>query len=314
MRQGLASSTIVSLASDFPAAEPLAPSPGNLDAATLNAEGVSLPCSIRKLNAAGATLHHDCDLAEGTALSLTLASGQGIPGTIAWTAGEAAGFVFDAPIDVVSTVARTLASLSAERRQMPRIELHQTVSLCHQGALEFTRSRNLSQGGAAIESRRLLLPGDPILISFDGLRPIQGTIKWAQEGLAGIAFDESLPWQVLMPWLRQVQQAHARPARSNAFPPPGLIPDPHAILLDAPARVREGVRWWNVQLRGLTSQLVEFETRAPLALGTPLWIALPQVGGAPASVIERDHHRYLCEFRLPLRPSDLSLITGGGGA
>lgn len=314
MRQGLASSTIFSLAADPPAAEPLALGASDLDAATLEAEGVCLPCSIRKLNAAGATLHHDAGLTEGDALSLVLASGQRLPGTIAWVTGDTAGFVFDEPVDVVSAVARTLASLPAERRHMPRIELHQTVSLHHKGAVEFTRSRNLSQGGASIETRRVLLPGDAVQISFDGLRPIDGTVKWASQGQAGIGFDEALPWQVLMPWLRQVQQTPAHPIRSGVFPPPGLIPDAHAIQLDAPARVREGVRWWNVQLRGLTSQLVEFETRAPLVQGTPLWIALPHIGGAPASVLESDHNRYLCEFRLPLRPSDLSLISGGAGA
>ncbi|MBX3564885.1 MAG: PilZ domain-containing protein [Sphingomonas sp.] len=311
MRQGLASSTIFSLAADFPAAEPLALGHADLDAATLTGERIALPCSLRKLNAAGATLHHDAALTEGDALSLTLASGQSIPGTIAWTTGETAGFVFDAPIDVVGTVARTLASLPAERRQMPRIELHQTVSVHHKGAIEFTRSRNLSQGGASVESRRLLLPEDPVQISFDGLRPIDGTIKWASDGQAGIEFDEPLPWQILMPWLRQVQQTPAHPIRSGAFPVPGLIPDAHAIQLDAPARVREGVRWWNVRLRGLTSQLVEFESRAPLTQGTPLWIALPHIGGAPASVLETDQHRYLCEFRLPLRPGELSLISSG---
>lgn len=314
MRQGLASSTIFSLASDPPAAEPLALGPAELDAATLIGEGICFPCSIRKLNAAGATLHHDAAITEGDALALTLASGQSIPGTIAWTTAETAGFMFDAPVDVVGALARMLASLPAERRQMPRIELHQTVSLHHKGAVEFTRSRNLSQGGAAIETRRILLPDDPIQISFDGLRPIHGAVKWASEGLAGVEFEEALPWQVLMPWLRQVQQTPAHPLRSGTFPPPGLIPDQHAIQLDAPARVREGVRWWNVRLRGLTSQLVEFETRAPLAHGTQLWIALPHIGGAPASVLESDHNRYLCEFRLPLRPSEVHLISGGAGA
>lgn len=311
MRQGLVSSTIFSLAVDPPAMEPASPGAMELDAATLQGDGVAYPCSIRKLNAAGATIRHDATLEEGTALSLTLASGQSLPGTIAWVTEDSAGFVFDAPIDVVGTLARTLASLPAERRQMPRVELHQTVSLHHQGAVEFTRSRNLSQGGAAIETRRLLLPGDPVQISFDGLRPIHGTIKWASDGQAGISFDEALPWQILMPWLRQVQQTPAHPIRSGVFPLPGLIPDGHAIELNAPARVREGVRWWNVQLRGLTSQLVEFETRAPLTHGTQLWIALPHIGGAPASVIEGEHHRFLCEFRLPLRPSELSLISGG---
>lgn len=311
MRQGLASSTIFSLAADFPAVDSGALGAMDLDAATLIDSASTHACSIRKLNAAGATLRHDAPLSEGDALSLTLASGQSLPGTIAWLTGDTAGFLFDAPIDVVGTLARTLASLPAERRQMPRIELHQTVSLHHKGAVEFTRSRNLSQGGAAIESRRVLLPGDAVQVSFDGLRPIDGTIKWSAEGNAGIEFDEALPWQVLMPWLRQVQQTPAHPIRSGVFPPPGLIPDAHAIQLDSPARVREGVRWWNVQLRGITSQLVEFETRAPLKQGMQLWIALPHIGGAPASVIESDHNRYLCEFRLPLRASDLSLISGG---
>ncbi len=314
MRQGLASSTIFSLASDPPAAEPLALEGSDLDAATLSGEGVCLPCSVRKLNAAGATLHQDAAVSEGDALALTLASGQSLPGTIAWATADSTGFAFDTAVDVVGALARTLASLPAERRQMPRVEVHQTISLHHKGTVEFTRCRNLSQGGASIESKRVLLSGDAVEISFDGLRPIQGTIKWADDGQAGIAFDEALPWQVLMPWLRQVQQTPAHPIRTGIFPAPGLIPDAHAIQLDAPARVREGVRWWNVRLRGLTAQLVEFETRAPLALGTPLWIALPHIGGAPAFVSERDQHRYLCEFRLPLRASDLHMISGSVAA
>ena len=314
MRQGLASSTIFSLASDPPAAEPIALGHAELDAATLTGAGASHGCAIRKLNAAGATLNHATILQEGEPLALTLSSGQSLGGAVAWAASDTAGFVFDDPVDVVGALARTLASLPAERREMPRIELHQTVSLHHKGAVEFTRSRNLSQGGASIESERVLLPGDPVQISFDGLRPMDGAIKWASDEQAGISFADPLPWQVLMPWLRQVQQTPAHPIRSGMFPAPGLIPEAHAIKLDAPARVREGVRWWNVQLRGLTSQLVEFETRAPFESGASLWIALPHIGGAPASVIERDDHRYLCEFRLPLRPNELDLISDGAAA
>lgn len=304
--------TIFSLGADFPSADTHALTHADLDAATLIQDDLRHPCSIRKLNAAGATLHHqDAPFAEGASLALCLASGQSLDGSIAWITADAAGFVFSAPIDVVGTLARTLASLPAERRQMPRIELQQTVSVTRNGgAVEFTRSRNLSQGGAAIEARGLA-PGDSLQISFDGLRPIDGTVKWAAGEQAGVQFAEPLPWQILMPWLRQVQQTPVRPVRASVFPAPGLIPDEHAIQLDAPARVREGVRWWNVQLRGLTNQLVELETRAPLAIGTTLWIALPHVGGAPASVIEADHGRFLCEFRLPLRAVDLRLIVGG---
>lgn len=311
MRQGLPSSTIFSLAADPPALpgrDPLGHA--GLDAAMLVDGDALLPCAIRKLSAAGATIVLDA-LPEGDALHLDLGNGQSLPGVVTWTEAGAAGFLFDDPIDVIGTLARRLACLPAERRQLPRIEIHQTVSIAHDGRTEFTRSRNISQGGASIETRRFYEADDPVQISFDGLRPIDGVIKWASDGQAGIGFDEAIAWQVLMPWLRQVQQTPTHHIRLGIQhePGPGLIPDAHAIELDVPARVREGVRWWNVRLRAVTNQLVEFETRASLAPGTQLWIALPQVGGAPASVIDGEGNRFVCEFRLPLRAGDIQLIT-----
>lgn len=315
MRQGPVSSTIFSLAADAPAAPGMdAAGHADLDAATLVDGETRYPCSVRKLNAAGAMLHLDAELPLDQPLCLDLANGQSLAGSLSWVSGSAAGFVFEHSIDVIGTLARTLASLPAERRQMPRVEFHQTVSVTRDGKVDFTRSRNISQGGAAIETRRDYAAGDAVEISFDGLRPIDGVVKWVGEGQVGIAFDEPLPWQTLMPWLRQVQQAPPHPLRTGILQEPGLIPDAHAVHLDVPARVREGVRWWNVRIRALTTLLVEIETRAPLAVGTQLWIALPHVGGAPASVIERDRNRALCEFRLPLRAGDLQLISGPAAA
>ena len=315
MRQGPVSTTIFSLIADPPAAPGIdAPDHAELDVAALVDGGTRHPCRIRKLSAAGATLHLETELEPGRPLCLELANGQSLAGALTWVAGDAAGFVFDTPVDVVGTVARTLARLPAERRRIPRVELHQTVSVTHEGKVDFTRSRNLSQGGAAIETRRDYKPGDAVEISFDGLRPLDGTIKWVAQGQAGIVFNEPPGWQILMPWLRQVQQAPSHPLRAGVIQEQGLIPDAHAIRLDVPARVREGVRWWNVRVRGLTTLVVEIESRAPLEPGTQVWIALPHVGGAPASVIERDRDRALCEFRLPLRAGDLQLISGAAAA
>jgi len=315
MRQGLESSTIFSLVADPPALpgrDPLGHA--GLDMATLVDGETRHACAIRKLSAAGATLQFGEDVTTDEALALDLGNGQSLPGSLAWTQDGVAGFVFDKPIDVIGTLARRLAGLPAERRQLPRIEIHQTVSIAQDGRTEFTRSRNISQGGASIETRRLYEAGDPVQISFDGLRPIDGVIKWASDGQAGIGFAEPLAWQVLMPWLRQVQQTPTHPIRLGIHHEPGLIPDARAIELDVPARVREGVHWWNVQLRALTNQLVEFESRAPFTPGTQLWIALPHIGGAPASVIEGAGNRFVCEFRLPLRAGDIQLIAGGAAA
>ena len=314
MRQGLASSTIFSLSGEAPAAH-LLPEPGDpaaFDAAILAGETTRLACSIRKLSAAGAMLQIEDEVVEEDGLRLELANGQSLAGRIAWTEQGSAGFLFETPIDVISTLARNLAALPAERRSVPRVELHQTICVRRGNQVEFTRSRNLSQGGCGFETEIALQEGDAVQINFDGLRPLDGLVKWSQGSFAGVAFDEDLPWQVLMPWLRQAQQQPSHHTRMAVIQEQtGLIPDQKAIRLDTPARVREGVRWWNVKLRAITPQLVEFETRAPFANGAQLWISLPNIGGGPAAVIETDdRHRFLCEFRLPLKAGDLGRIAG----
>ncbi len=312
MTQGLASSTIFSLAAEPPAQLGLDPDDSaSFDSAFLVDEDGRLPCAIRKLTAAGATLQLDCEVNEGDSLSLELANGQSLAGRIAWSGEGTAGFLFDVPIDVISTLARNLAALPAERRTVPRVELHQTVCVRRGNQVEFTRSRNLSQGGAGIETQIALQEGDRVQINFDGLKPLDGVVRWCQGSQAGIAFDEDIPWQLLMPWLRQVQKTPQHPTRTAVMQEPsGLIPEQHAIRLDLPARVREGVRWWNVKVCAITPQLVEFETRAEFAPGAQLWVSLPGIGGAPASVIEADRNRFLCEFRLPLRQRDIGMISG----
>ncbi len=314
MRQGLASSTIFSLSGEAPAAQMLAEPAEHaaFDSAALLGESGPLPCSIRKLSAAGAMLQIDHEITQVDGLQLELANGQSLAGRIAWTEQGSAGFLFESPIDVISTLARNLAALPAERRSVPRVELNQTICVRRGNQVEFTRSRNLSQGGCGFETEIALQEGDAVQINFDGLRPLDGVVKWSQGNFAGIAFDEDLPWQVLMPWLRQAQQQPSHHTRIAMIQEPtGLMPDQKAIRLDAPARVREGARWWNVKLRGITPQLVEFESRAPFANGAQLWISLPNIGGGPASVIETDdRHRFLCEFRLPLKPDDLGRIAG----
>lgn len=313
MIQALRSATIFSLSADPPRAVRQRPdAQAAFDAAFLVSDCERFPCSLQRLSSAGATLQIDAQLGEAEPMRLEMASGQTIAGKIDWSADGEVGFVFDAPIDIISTLARTLAGLPAERRSMPRVEIHQLVAIRSGSKVEHARTRNISQGGVGIDTRLDLAVGDSVQLTFDALRPLDGTVRWVQDGHAGIAFDEELGWQTLMPWLRHAQRVHAgSPAAPAAFESEGMIPDKHAIRLDAPASVREGVRWWNARVRGLTAHLVELETRAVLAPGAQLWVSLPEIGGGPANVIEAAHNRILCEFRLPLRPRELSLVSGG---
>lgn len=308
MIQGLRSATLFSLVADPPHPPTLPVEPcGAFDAAQLVGDTLRLPCAVRRISAAGATLVCTDAPPPGTAMALALAHGQSIPGTIHWREGDAAGFVFSTRIDVVGALARVLASQPAERRLMPRVELRQTICVRRGGTVALMKARNISQGGVGVEGAMPLHPGEAVQLTFDGLRPLDGAVAWAQRGQAGIAFAEALAWQTLMPWLRQAQQDAALAA------PPGdgplLIPDPGAIRLDAPARLRAGVHWWSARACAVSARLVELETRATLASGAALWVSLPAISGAPALVIASAPGRILCEFRLPLRPHELAALT-----
>lgn len=319
MSEVLASSTIFSLTADLPTALP-APAEGHesaLDSAVLAGDHHREPCRISRFTAAGATLRLPvADLAEGDLRILELKNGQTIPGTISWLGEEEVGFVFDLRVDVVGTLARNLAILPAERRQVPRVEIHQPLCLRRGNNLEFARTRDISQSGVGISTGLALQVGDAVQLAFDGLRPIDGVVRWTRQGLAGIAFDEELGWQMLMPWLRELQNrpVHA-PARPQGIHDEergfGLAADKQAIRIDAPARVREGALWWTVHVRNLTPTLVEFETNASFAKGTQLWLSIPGTAGWPIAVIEIEKHRYLAEFRLPLRQHEMTLIAPG---
>ncbi len=317
MTEVFGSTTIFSLGADLPAAlsAPIGEADHALDTALLVGEAARALCHIRRFSAAGATLRITSLFEPGEAYILELRNGQTIPGTISWQGDAEAGFVFDQPIDVVGTLARNLAILPAERRRVPRVEIHQTVTVRRGNNVEFARMRDISQSGLGIETGLALQVDDPVLLAIDGLRPIDGIVRWAHDGLAGIAFSEELGWQTLMPWLRQVQSHPMRgttPRASTLHEEErgfGLAADKQMIRLDTPARIREGVRWWNVLVRNLTPTLVEFEAAASFAKGAQLWLSLPGTPGWPTTLIEVENHRYLAEFRLPLRPHDLALIA-----
>jgi hypothetical protein len=313
MEQGLTSTTIFSLAAEAPIAQPIDPDAhASLEIGVLVSATDRHVCAIRKLSAAGATLSIDGELPQGEAMHLELANGQRLEGTVGWSTPGEAGFVFDSTVDVIGTLARNLASMPDERRQVPRVEVRQTVGIHRGDRIEFVRACNVSQGGVGVETRIDLAVGDPVQITFDGLRPLGGTVRWLARGMAGIAFDQELSWQVLIPWLRNIQRGPATGAAPAAIgqEPVSLIPDKQVLRLDTPSRVREGVRWWNVRVRGLTTHLVEFEAHTLFAPGAKVWIDIPGIGGAPAKVIETRHGHTLCEFGLPLRQEDLRMLSG----
>ncbi len=267
-------------------------------------------CFVHRITAAGATLTVTGPITHGERATMELPFGVSAAGSVVGDDPDSLAFRFDAPLDVVAALARCLAALPAERRQMPRIELRQRLCIRHGDQVDFAWTRNLSPAGLGIEIRAPLRVGEVVEITLDGLRPIAGEIRWTEHGQAGIAFAEEIGWQILMPWLRQV--ANRRPAvaqepMAGSVSPLGAVKN--AIKLDAATHVRSGSSWWNAQITSLSSALVEFESDTEFAPLCGLWLSLPQIGGWPIRVIECHGARHVAEFRLPLRPHEMARLS-----
>lgn len=277
-------------------------------------------CLIRKISAGGAVLHADIPVEEGRRLELELETGEQLDGTIVWRRGSELGLRFDEEIDVLPILARNLASQPGERRRMPRVEIScpAMIEIGPRNALVMIR--DIAQGGVKIESPFPLVAEAKVVIVAEGLRPIDGVVRWTSGCVAGIAFGLELPWQELMPWLRARRSTsppeflgppgQPRPAdravdERRAPPEPGPA---GSVQLNLPARVREGTRRWTIDVASLSARSVEFDCYAALRLGTLMWIVLPGLEGWPARIVGVEGYRFTCEFTQPLHPAVLERI------
>lgn len=306
--------TIPARSAIFSLSNELDPSPpgavGDAAPAFLSSAQGRRDCFVHRITSGGLSLTVTGPVSHGERATIELPFGLAAEGWIDGDDPAALAFRFDQPLDVVGALARCLAALPAERRQMPRVELRQRLCVRHSGQADFAWTRNLSPGGVGIETRATLQAGEAVELTLDGLRPLIGEVRWAERDQAGIAFAEELGWQTLMPWLRKVANSAPRAAApSTDLPPSALGAVKDALRLDLPTHVRSGVSWWNAQLSALSNALVEFESATEFAPLSSLWMSLPEIGGWPIRVIECHGARHVAEFRVPLRPHEMGRIS-----
>ena len=109
-----------------------------------------------------------CVIAEGTALSVELKSGQPVTGRASWVNGHNVGVTFDQPVDVIEILS---ASADGPRPRMPRIEVD-CIATVRDGANVYRLPVcDISQGGLKVKGDPALEHGCDLSVSLPGLEP-----------------------------------------------------------------------------------------------------------------------------------------------
>jgi hypothetical protein len=158
-------------------------------------------CLIRNISGGGLMAHVYSRHAIGEPVAIELKGNQPIHGNVIWAEASNIGIRFDAAVDVAEMLSSQALLDNGWTPRMPRVEVDRLATVRCGARLYGVNTRDISQGGVKVETDEPLPSGAQVVITLDGFRPLQGVVRWCGEGLAGIAFHQTIPFGELMGWL-----------------------------------------------------------------------------------------------------------------
>jgi hypothetical protein len=159
-------------------------------------------CLIRNISAGGLMAHVYSQLKLGERLEVEFKTNQRLAGKVSWAEGTNVGIAFDEPVDLEDLLAVTTELGNGWRPRLPRVEVDRLGTLRVGSRIYALNTRDISQGGVKIEIDQPLDVGAEVVITLDKFRPVAGVVRWYHEGFCGVAFNQVIPFQELIAWLR----------------------------------------------------------------------------------------------------------------
>ncbi|WP_167737448.1 PilZ domain-containing protein [Sphingomonas parva] len=158
-------------------------------------------CLIRNISGGGLMAHVYSRHAVGDRVAIELKGNQPIHGFVKWAEASNIGIQFDEPVDVAEMLSSQALLDNGWTPRMPRVEVDRLATVRCGARLYGVNTRDISQGGVKVETDEPLLTGSQVMLTLDGFRPLPGVVRWCSDGLAGIAFHQTIPFGELMAWL-----------------------------------------------------------------------------------------------------------------
>ena len=158
-------------------------------------------CLIRNISAGGLMAHVYSRHSAGEEVAIELRGNEPIAGKVLWVRESNVGVQFHQPIDVADMLSSQALLDHGWQPRMPRVEVDRLATVRCGARLYGVNTRDISQGGVKVETDQPLEVGAEIVLTLDRFRPIHGVVRWCSHGLAGLAFNQTIPFGELMAWL-----------------------------------------------------------------------------------------------------------------
>ena len=160
-------------------------------------------CLIRNVSAGGLMAHVYSPVRPGQRVVVELKSNQQIEGEVEWVRDADAGIAFDVKVDISQLLANPAVLENGWRPRLPRVEIDRLATLRVGARTYWVHTRDVSQGGVKIETDQPLETGTAVVITLENLRPLAATVRWQKGRACGIAFNDLLPFEELIAWLKR---------------------------------------------------------------------------------------------------------------
>jgi len=160
-------------------------------------------CLIRNISAGGLMAHVYSPVQPGQCVTVELKSNQQIEGKVEWVRDADAGIAFDTKVDVSQLLSNPQVLDNGWRPRLPRVEIDRLATVRVGARTYWVHTRDVSQGGIKIDTDQPLDVGTEVVITLENFRPLAGTVRWQRGRGCGIAFNDLLPFEELIGWLKR---------------------------------------------------------------------------------------------------------------
>ena len=173
-----------------------------LRVALLHSGGASDICVVRNVSPNGLSARVYRKLSAGDEVEIEFRSGERLAGSVVWEEEYDVGVVFSRPIDVAQVLASSWSTQTEKRRALPRIVVDCAGQLSNGLGSVGVILRDISQGGASLETEAQAAGLGKVQLSLPDLPPIAGVVRWMTGANLGVSFNECLAFETLARWVQ----------------------------------------------------------------------------------------------------------------